>query len=583
MMLLSALAAPLLPVLLIAGAGILRPGPRDTARRLVAIASPLAIVPAVLLALLQPGAELHLPWVLMGTHLELDSVARPLLLIAALLYGAALSSLSWVKLRDTERSTGALTSFLLMSFVGNIGAYLAADSVTFYLAFALMSFSAVGLVMHYRTRSALRATIIYLVMSVLSETAILGALLLIVAGGGMLIADAPAAAADSHPYLIAALLLFGFGVKAGTVPLHVWLPLAHPAAPPAASAVLSGAMVKAGLVGWIRFLPDGEVAPDPVHTIGWVLLILALIGAMLAALVGVLQDDPKVVLAYSTISQMGFIGAVVAVGLLEPSLMAATTAAAIVYACHHGLAKGALFLAVPVVKHYGNRGPVGVVVLLGVAIASLAIAGAPLTSGALGKYIAKDVAESITVLGLALDDLLALVATGSTLLLVRFGLILWRQKREPRSAPDGEFASWVVIVLASVLVPWLITDQWTPAPIPEWSAYTVWTATWPILLGVALGGAVLLLATRGRLPRWTPRADASLIPPGDLVVAEEALVQRLQDRSSGPLRLAEAGALRAQRSWSGFWYGAAALTRRAVGALDGALARWESSGIVMII
>jgi formate hydrogenlyase subunit 3/multisubunit Na+/H+ antiporter MnhD subunit len=60
--------------------------------------------------------------------------------------------------------------------------------------------------------------------------------------------------------LIVGLLVAGFGIKAGVLGLHVWLPLAHPAAPFAASAVLSGAMIKAGLVGWLRLLPLGEVA-----------------------------------------------------------------------------------------------------------------------------------------------------------------------------------------------------------------------------------------------------------------------------------------------------------------------------------
>ena len=94
--------------------------------------------------------------------------------------------------------------------------------------------------------------------------------------------------------LTVVLLFIGFGVKAGLVPLHVWLPLAHPAAPPAASAVLSGAMVKAGLVGWLRFLPLGQHERG-LEVLGWVLMALALIGAFLAVVVGVLQDDPKVV------------------------------------------------------------------------------------------------------------------------------------------------------------------------------------------------------------------------------------------------------------------------------------------------
>ncbi len=230
------------------------------------------------------GARLEVPWLLFGSEFHLDPAARALTLIAALLYGAALMAVSWAKLRDAEKGSGALSAFLLLCYVGNIGTYVAADAVSFYLAFALMSFSAVGLVIHYRSQEARRATRIYLIMSVVSETAILAGLILTASAGGYRVSNAPAAVADSEfTTLIVVLLLIGFGVKAGTVPLHVWLPLAHPAAPPAASAVLSGAMVKAGLVGWLRFMPLGEMA---MPVVGYTLLGLALLGAFAAAAVG---------------------------------------------------------------------------------------------------------------------------------------------------------------------------------------------------------------------------------------------------------------------------------------------------------
>jgi formate hydrogenlyase subunit 3/multisubunit Na+/H+ antiporter MnhD subunit len=106
----------------------------------------------------------------------------------------------------------------------------------------------------------------------------------------------------SQPALL--LLLVGFGIKAGALSLHFWLPLAHPAAPVPASAVLSGAMLKAGLLGWIRFLPLGEAA---MPLSGVTLVSAGLGAAVLGTFVGVVQNDPKTVLAYSSISQMGII------------------------------------------------------------------------------------------------------------------------------------------------------------------------------------------------------------------------------------------------------------------------------------
>ncbi len=579
---------------------------RARARRSVVIAAPLTVAPAVALALTAnigtpeaPGAgtapggtSLEILWLLFGTHFAVDYSGRALLLIGALLYAAALMAVGWLKLRHAERSSAALTAFLLMSFIGNAGVYLAADTVSFYLSFAVMSFSAAGLVVHYRSPAAHRATSIYLVMSVLSETAVLAALMITVASGGMMLSDAPAAvSASDHTGLVVGLLLFGFGVKAGTIPLHVWLPLAHPAAPPAASAVLSGAMVKAGLVGWLRFVPSAEPLPAGddaglLATLGWVLLGLALTGAFAAVVAGVLQNDPKVVLAYSTISQMGFIAALVAVGMIESELRTATSVAAVIYAVHHGLAKGALFLGVPVLKHYG-RGPVKLVVGAGLVIAALAVAGAPLTSGALGKYVSKEAVAGISFAGMEVEYLLPFVATGSTVLLMRFGWILRHSERDPVRTPDGELVSWLAVVVAAVVVPWLVERYWftaegLPVSPPGWEAATLWDASWPILLGLALGAAVWWLSARGSLPA-AARADGGLVPPGDLIVAEESVVRVVRAHSGRVLDKSHYLTQRTARAWSSAWGWLSAVTRKSSSRLESRLTSWDSSGTALLL
>lgn len=580
------LLTPLVLVLGLGLSGLLSPLRAFRMRRRLTVLAPLAVVPAVLLAVVAgPGtaaASLEVPWLLFGAYFAVDLYARPLLLIAALLYGAALLGISWIKLRDTERGSGALSAFLLLSFTGNIGTYLAADVASFYLSFALMSFSAAGLVIHYRTAAAQRATKVYLVMSVLSETAILAALILVTSAGGFLLADAGHAAGTAHTGLIQGLLIFGFGVKAGTVPLHVWLPLAHPAAPPAASAVLSGAMVKAGLIGWLRFLPEGATA-------GAVLLALALAGAFAAVVLGVLQRDPKVILAYSTISQMGFITVLIAVGLMLPELQPATSAAAVVYAIHHGLAKGALFLGVPVVKHYA-RGRTGILVLLGMLGAGLAVAGAPLTSGAFGKYVSKEAVSGIEVLGVGLDTLLPLVATGSTLLLLRFAVVLFRTERDPRRRADGELYSWLGVCAAGILVPWLIGARWVTDPVqaegvavPSWEPSTLWDATWPILLGVLLAALTWAAARREWLPDRLTDAETAVIPPGDLLLAEESLLRRARRDGGRTLDGAHRLITAAAQRWGTAFSAAAQRGRHGVSWTEARLSGWESTGLVLVV
>lgn len=560
-----ALLTPLLVAagIVAGGAGRSGPPPRRFATGLVRW-SQLSVIPAGLLAVL-PGAAVPsgggsasagtdtvlLP-LLLGTHLQLDLVARPLVLVGALLYGAALTA---VNLEHTERS-GQLAAFLLVCFTGNTGVFVAADTVTFYLAFALMSFSAYGLVLHTRTAESARAGRVYLVLTLISESAILLALLLVTAAGGLRTVDAPMAVAGSgYRDLIVGLLLVGFGVKAGLPPLHLWLPLAHPAAPPAASAVLSGAMVKAGLVGWLRFLPLGTAELD-----GWglVLVLLALLGAFASVLVGAPQRDPKAVLAYSTISQMGFLGVVVAVALAAPSLVPACVNAAVIYAVHHGLAKGALFLGVPVWKHHAGRGRR--LVLTGLVLAGLAVVGAPLSSGSVGKYAAKYAVDGIRVGPFDLVETLPLVATGSTLLLVRFVVLLHAGPNEHRApARDPELWAWLFLVLTSASVPWLLTEAWVPvSAVPGLDPVTVWAASWPILLGLLL--AVIGMALRRR---WAWPVPA--LPPGDLVVPAEAaagaaagavsrlggLIGRIRDGALGGLRVGGAGFSRRVRTVAG--------------------------------
>ena len=573
--------ATLLALVATGAAGPGRPTPADTSRAASAGLvrwCQLAVVPGVLLALapgaLDPGAggaPGYAPF-LLGTWLAVDLVARPLLLVGALLYGAALTA---VTLGHTERP-GQLAAYLLVSYVGNVGVYLAWDTGTFYLAFAVMSFAAYGLVIHTRTLGALRAGRVYLSLTVLSETAILLALILVTSAGGRLLSDAPAAVAAS-PYrgAIVALLIVGFGVKAGLFPLHLWLPLAHPAAPPAASAVLSGAMVKAGLVGWLRFLPLGEIAmPGP----GRLLVVLALVGAFGAVFVGSPQRDPKAVLAYSTISQMGFLGVVVGVALAAPTLAPACIPAAVVYAVHHGLAKGALFLGVPVWKHHATTTlRQRRVVQAGLALAALAVVGAPLSSGSVGKYAAKYAVEGVTVAGVDLVTWLPFVATGSTILLVRCALLLRRADYEPNpDAKDPELLGWLLLVVTSATVPWLVTEAWVPiVAVPELEAVTVWDATWPILIGLALGACVAALVAR----RPDPVKPLLDVPAGDMATpVEVAAGAAIRAGRAGGETI---GAAREQLVRRRAPSSAARSLRDAAGALEGRLADPRVSGAVL--
>ena len=149
-----------------------------------------------------------------------------------------------------------------------------------------------------------------------------------------------------------ALLIAGFGLKIGLVPLHVWMPLTYTAAPIPAAAVLSGAAVKAGVIGFIRFMPFDAAMP------GWgeALAAIGLFSAFYGVAIGITQSNPKTVLAYSSVSQMGLIAAVIGMGLAAGD--SSTASAAGFIAAHHVLVKGALFLAIGVAAADGRAPPV---------------------------------------------------------------------------------------------------------------------------------------------------------------------------------------------------------------------------------
>ena len=329
--------------LLLAGAMAFR-ATRPAALRL----APWAALPALILAVFAPpppGISLRLPWLLLGTELGLvDDTGRLFLLFTALLWWlGGMYARAYVS-DDRYR----FFAYFLLSMSGNLGLILAQDLAGFYLFFALMSFASYGLVVHERSVEALRAGRVYIVLVVIGEVALFTALILATAAAGSTGFDAvrrELAQAESRD-LIMFLAVVGFGIKAGVLGLHVWLPLAHPVAPTPASAVLSGAMIKAGLLGWLRLFPLGEVA---LSEWGDALMVLGLAAAFYGVVVGLTQRDPKTLLAYSSVSQMGILTMAVGLGLTAPDSYPAILTAITVYALHHGLSKGALFLGVGVV------------------------------------------------------------------------------------------------------------------------------------------------------------------------------------------------------------------------------------------
>jgi formate hydrogenlyase subunit 3/multisubunit Na+/H+ antiporter MnhD subunit len=225
----------------------------------------LAPAPALSAALLAPvGTTLVLPEPPFRMTLALDVPGAMLLGVAALLWIVA-GAYATAHLRG-DPNAGRFAEWWLLTLAGNIGVFIAADLVSFYLTFSVVSLAAYGLVVHEGTPDGRRAGAIYVALAVVGEAFLLMAFVFMASAthdGTLLIRDTVAALpASPWRQTALALLILGFGLKVGLAPGHVWMPLAYTAAPIPAASALSGAAVKAGVIGFIRFLPLGAAMPE---------------------------------------------------------------------------------------------------------------------------------------------------------------------------------------------------------------------------------------------------------------------------------------------------------------------------------
>ncbi|MCX5495848.1 proton-conducting transporter membrane subunit [Kaistia dalseonensis] len=468
---------------------------------------PYAPVPALATALFASGATFALPdWPLRLT-LELDAPGAILLGVAALLWiVAGVAAQGYLRGRS---DAGRFSVWWLTTLVGSMGVFIAADLPSFYLLFSMVSLAAYGLVVFDDTPSTRRAGRVYVALAVLGEAFLLLAFVLLstaTADNSLMIRDVVGNLAQS-PWrdLTIGLIILGFGIKMGLVPFHVWMPLAYTAAPIPAVAVMSGAAVKAGVIGMIRFLPFDSASS------GWgtALVVVGLFSAFYGVAIGITQKNPKTVLAYSSVSQMGVIATVFGMGLSSGDRGVMLGGA--FYAAHHILVKGGLFLAIGAAASVGSRRlwPV----LLPAAIIALGIGGLPLTGGALAKLAVKD------TLGYGLVGTLgALSAAGSTLLMLHFLTCLQAVPIEPKMVRPSSrsalsmvlspVAPWLAIALAAILVPWVLYLSVLGGSVADaLKPYALWSSIWPMLIGGALWSA---------LQRWGNRLP--LVPRGDILV-----------------------------------------------------------------
>lgn len=326
----------------------------------IAVSTGISVIDCVAIATnVQQSAVLPLGVPEIGLHFRLDALSAYFGLVvntgavAAAIYGLGL---------DHEKEVSARVEPFFPLFIAAMNAVLLADDAFGFLFFwELMSVTSWLLVLANHTNEDVRrAAHIYLVMASIGTTALLFAF------GGM------AGSAGGYAFdtirttnfspVVAGLVLFavlvGTGSKAGIMPLHAWLPLAHPAAPSNVSALMSGVMTKVAIYGLIRVVFD--LSGDASWWWSLPFIILGAITAVAALLYAVMDNDLKRMLAYSTVENIGiiYVGIGLALAFASTGLKAAAAVAmtaALVHVISHSWYKSLLFLGAGAVQHGTGR------------------------------------------------------------------------------------------------------------------------------------------------------------------------------------------------------------------------------------
>ena len=398
-----------------------------------------------------------------GVRIALDSLGAVFLgIIAIAAVPASLYGIGYTRALDGQPRGRVLHAVFSLFLAGLCLVPAAGNAFTFLFGWELMALASYVLVVSDTTEHGPSAGLWYAVMTHAGFVALLAAFATMAGGGATDFASLRAHAAALSPArltVIFALIVGAFGSKAGLVPLHVWLPRAHPAAPSHVSALMSAAMVKLGLYGAVRFCFD--LLPAGPAWWGGVLLTAGVATALTGVLYSVADTHLKRLLAYSTIENVGlmFVGvgfALLMRGYGHPELAAAGVAVSLLHAINHAAFKTLLFLGGGAVVHgthatsleaYGGlikRMPVTAAYML---IGAVALAAVPPLNGFPSEWLTFQLliagarysaSELAILLPLALAAI-ALVAGLAAVSAVRlFGITFLALPRTPSAAAAVE-------------------------------------------------------------------------------------------------------------------------------------------------
>jgi len=466
--------------------------------------------------------------------LALDPLSGLFLVPTLLLSGlAALYGVESPQPVAGRRSLGAAWCCTNLLVVSMAVALTARNGILFLLAWESMALASFFLVVfEHEQRAARRAGWTYLVAAHLGTAALLAAFVLLAAAVGSFEFEEfgrVAAVAPPLTGLVFLLAVVGFGTKAGFMPLHVWLPEAHPAAPSHVSALMSGVMIKTGIYGLVRLLI--LLGPPPAWW-GWLLIGIGVSSGVLGVLFALAQHDLKRLLAYHSVENIGIIALGLGLGTLGlaagmPALALLGFGGGLLHVLNHALFKGLLFLGAGAVLHGAGTREIdrlgGLLKRMpwtggGFLIGAAAISGLPPLNGFVSEFLiylgalrsAADIssAPGVVVSALLAVGALALIGGLATACFTKaFGIVFLGEPRSDHAAHAHEVGPAMrlpMLVLAAGcialgLLPFAALRALTPAllqvtRLPEAAAASALAGAGEALGMLALAAGVLLLA-----------------------------------------------------------------------------------------
>ncbi len=399
-------------------------------------------------------------------HARLDPLAAFFLLLLGLA-GAGISTFAVGYFRSGQGTAPGLHCLQYHVFLASMALVILADDAYFFMvAWETMALSSYFLVTsQHRIPEIRRAGFLYLLMAHIGALCILLSFGVLQGGRWQFTFDAMRGALLTPFWASAAFLLalIGFGAKAGLVPLHAWLPEAHPAAPSPVSALMSGLMLKTAIYGMLR------ITFDLLHIRYWwwgvLVLSVGLFSALFGAIFAAVQTDMKRLLAYSSIENIGIIFTGIGLAILFaacglPLFAALALTAALIHSLNHAFFKSLLFLATGSVLHATNQRSLGKLgglirrmpwVATLALIGTLAIAGLPPLNGFVSEWLllqsflfTPQIPHAFLNMLIPLcAALLALTVALAAYVMVKFyGVIFLGQHREP-SLVHAHDADWM--------------------------------------------------------------------------------------------------------------------------------------------